>query len=61
MVAEGAIAESELKLLFLTDSVEEAIRYLETHAIEHFHLRTPRAMPWLGEHATATTVPSTRP
>ncbi len=61
MVEEGAIAEGELELLFLTDSVEDAIRHLETHAIEHFRLRTPRAMPWLGERAPVTTVPSTRP
>jgi hypothetical protein len=61
MVAEGATAESELDLLFLTDSVEDAIRYLETHAIEYFRLRAPRAMPWLGERATVTTLPSTRP
>lgn len=43
MAAAGAIAEEDLRLLLVTDSVDEAIVYVRTHAIERFGLRPRRA------------------
>lgn len=60
MAADGAIDPSELQLLFVTDSVEDAIRHLERNAIERFGLRRPRPIPWLGERRPTTALMSTR-
>ena len=60
MAAAGAIDASEIQLLFVTDSVEEAIGHLERHAIERFGLRAPRPIRWLGERKPAAPVLSTR-
>ena len=49
MAADGAISAQDLQLVFVTDSVEEAIDYLERNAIDRFALRAPRPSPWLGE------------
>jgi uncharacterized protein (TIGR00730 family) len=38
MVAAGTIAAEDLKLLLFTDSVEEAMAHIQTHAIERFGL-----------------------
>lgn len=38
MVAAGTIAAEDLKLLLFTDSVEEAMAHIQTHAIEKFGL-----------------------
>jgi uncharacterized protein (TIGR00730 family) len=39
MVQKSTISPEDLDLLFLTDSEDEAARYIQTHAIEHFGLR----------------------
>lgn len=49
MAVDGAIAPQDLELVFVTDSVEEAIAYLERNAIDRFALRAPRPSRWLGE------------
>jgi len=43
MVAEGTIAAADLDLLLITDSVDEAMDHLKTHAIEQFGLRQHKA------------------
>lgn len=50
MVAEGTISPSDLNLLLVTDSVEEAMAHIQKHAIERFGLkRIPRPSRVLGE------------
>jgi uncharacterized protein (TIGR00730 family) len=49
MAREGAIAPADLRLLFVTDSVADAMAYLERNAIELFALRQPRPSRWFGE------------
>lgn len=52
MVKAGTIDPSDLDLLLLTDSVEEAMAHIRTHAIEKFGLfptRAPRRRWWLFE------------
>jgi hypothetical protein len=52
MAAEGAIAREDLRLLLVTDDVDEAAAYIRTHAIERFGLqprRAPRPFGLLGE------------
>jgi len=54
MVAAGMISPSDLQLIYATDSVEDAIAHIETHAIKPFGLRRvtrPRHFPWLGERS----------
>jgi uncharacterized protein (TIGR00730 family) len=54
MVAHGAVASHDLDLLKVTDDLDEAMAYLETHAIGRFGLkRVPWERPkwWLGERA----------
>lgn len=46
MVAVGTIDRADLDLLLLTDSVEEAMAHIRTHAIEKFGLRAARAPRW---------------
>jgi hypothetical protein len=41
MVAAGTIANTDLDLLLLTDSVEEAMAHIEKNAIRTFHLDQP--------------------
>ena len=56
MVAAGTIAASDLELMLITDSVDEAIKHLELHAIQHFGLKrrkVPRAHKILGEQSLA--------
>lgn len=43
MVRAGTIDPSDLDLLLLTDSVDEAIAHIQTHAVEKFGLRAGRA------------------
>ena len=48
----GTIAEKDLDLFLLTDSVEEAISHVEKHAIQQFMLKKQkniRPFGWLGE------------
>ena len=52
MVAEQMIGAADLKLLVVTDDLDEAVTHLERHAVEQFGLqrrRAPRASFWLGE------------
>jgi hypothetical protein len=54
MVDERTIAPEDLKLILLTDSVDEAIGHIEKHAIEQFGLRrkdAPSRSRLLGEPA----------
>ena len=63
MVATGMISPSDLKLIYATDSVEDAIAHIEMHAIKPFGLRRVtrgrRHFPWLGERSlpSVTRVP----
>jgi hypothetical protein len=53
MAQRGMIAEADLRLIYATDSVDEAIAHIRTKAIEKFGLRRVahrrRYWPWLGE------------
>jgi uncharacterized protein (TIGR00730 family) len=56
MVAAGAISETDLDLMLLTDSVDEAAAHLERYAIGAFGLTKavrPSPWRWLGERALA--------
>jgi uncharacterized protein (TIGR00730 family) len=56
MVSHGAVAESDLDLLVVTDDLDEAMRHLETHAVGAFGLKRVIWRPrwWLGERAIMT-------
>jgi hypothetical protein len=48
------IAQTDLDLLLITDSLDEAMAHLQRNAIERFGLRPqPRPAPWLGERKPA--------
>jgi hypothetical protein len=53
MAQRGKISSSDLKLIFTTDSVDEAIAHIRSKTIEPFGLRRVARMrrhfPWLGE------------
>jgi uncharacterized protein (TIGR00730 family) len=50
MVAAGTIANTDLDLLLVTDSVEQAMEHIEKHAIQPFGLsKRPRKLAALGE------------
>jgi hypothetical protein len=53
MAQRGMIADADLRLIYVTDSVDEAIANLRSNAIEPFGLkrvaRARRHFPWLGE------------
>ena len=50
MVAAGTISNTDLDLLLVTDSVEEAMEHIEKHAIRGFGLHRPEArLAVLGE------------
>ncbi|MFN0049397.1 MAG: TIGR00730 family Rossman fold protein [Cytophagales bacterium] len=48
---EGTISSSDLKLVFLTDSVDDAVAYIETHTLKSpkYRLRKIKKMTILGE------------
>jgi hypothetical protein len=48
MVIDGTVASADLDLLFVTDSVEEAIGHLERNAIDRFALRRAEAVALAG-------------
>jgi uncharacterized protein (TIGR00730 family) len=53
MAKAGMIAPSDLQLVHATNSVDDAIAHIRTHAIERFGLHPARARRhrrWLGEH-----------
>jgi hypothetical protein len=59
MMSHGAISEKDLDLLEVTDDLDEAMRHLETHAVQGFGLkRAPLSRPawWLGEEAMAARI-----
>lgn len=51
MVAAGTIGEDDLRLLLVTDDLDEAMAYIERHAVTAFGLRRthPRPSIFLGE------------
>jgi hypothetical protein len=61
MVVDGAIAPSDIELLFVTDNVDDAIAHLERNAIDRFALRAPKPSRWLGESAPSPRIESARP
>jgi hypothetical protein len=54
MVIEHTIDAADLKLLLVTDDLDEVAEHLDRNAVQQFGLRrkpAPRASPWLGESA----------
>jgi len=49
LTTSGAAAPGDLRLVFVTDSVPDAMAYLERNAIDRFSLREPRPKRWFGE------------
>lgn len=52
MIEQGTISPEDLKLLFFTDSIEEAVKYIDENSIQQFELRKKRTwkpLRWLGE------------
>jgi uncharacterized protein (TIGR00730 family) len=49
MSTDGALSPGDLDLLFVTDSVDDAMRHLELNAITRFSLREPAPSRWLWE------------
>ena len=56
MAGEGMINRSDLELIFVTDSVAEAIAHIREKAITPFGLKlvVRRHLAWLGERALST-------
>lgn len=56
MLQEQTISHEDLKLLYFTDSVEEMVTYLNTHAVKKFGLikKQYKRHWWYGEFATNT-------
>jgi uncharacterized protein (TIGR00730 family) len=53
MVKAGTIAEEDLELLLLTDSIDEAMGHIHEHAVQQFGLKkVPRPSALLGENQT---------
>ena len=51
MVADGMISDSDLDLFIVTDSVTQAVAFVEERAVKRFALaRRPRGIRVLGEH-----------
>lgn len=52
-VKEGTISEQDMSMFFFTDSIHEAVQYIEHNAIQRFHLRKKIISPIkiLGEKA----------
>lgn len=44
LVAAGTIAQKDIELFLLTDSIEEAIKHIEKHSIDQFELRKKRTL-----------------
>lgn len=61
MAKTGMISESDVDLIYATDSVDDAITHIRTKAIEPFGLRTVRRirrhLPWLGERGLSPRAP----
>jgi uncharacterized protein (TIGR00730 family) len=54
MVKNESISPEDMKLLFVTDSVEALVQHIQTHAIQRFNLVKKASKPkwWLGEKDT---------
>jgi uncharacterized protein (TIGR00730 family) len=64
MAAAGALDPDDLALLFITDSVDEALAHVRALAIERFGLverRVPKPTRWLGEAPTPEPQPAGSP
>ncbi len=57
MAQLGTISAPDLQLVYVTDSVEEALQHIRAKAIEPFGLRrvVRRHLPWLGERGLSVT------
>ena len=54
MVIERTIDAADLRLLLVTDDLDEVVAHLERNAVQQFGLRSrpaPKPTPWLGESA----------
>ena len=54
LLAAGTISPEDLRLMIITDDLDQAVEHLRVHAINSFGLRPqpkPRALRWLGERA----------
>jgi hypothetical protein len=52
MAEDGTIAEADLELFLVTDSIDEAVAHVDKYATEKFRLKRrkpPKPSPWLGE------------
>ena len=49
MVAKGTIAESDKKLLLLTDDLDEAMQYIQAYIAKNFTVKPRRRLWWLLE------------
>lgn len=46
MIEQGTVSPEDLKLLFITDSIDDAVNYIEEHAINKYDLRKkPKVKP----------------
>jgi uncharacterized protein (TIGR00730 family) len=59
MARLGTISAADLNLVYVTDSVEEALEHIRAKTIEHFGLRrvVRRSFPWLGERGLDAAAP----
>ena len=60
MVAAGTISADDLRLMLVTDDLDELVAHLHRHAIQYFGLHSRREwMPtrWLGERAPSPSHP----
>jgi uncharacterized protein (TIGR00730 family) len=64
MAQRGMIAAADLRLIYATDSVDEAVAHISNKAIEPFGLRRVtrrrRALPWLGEEGLSRDIAASR-
>ena len=63
MARLGTISPEDVRLIYATDSVEEAIAHIRRETIQPFGLRLVRrrTFPWLGERGVPGVGPSTNP
>jgi uncharacterized protein (TIGR00730 family) len=63
MADAGAIAREDLRLLLVTDDLDEAMTYIQRHAVETFGLRRPAPEPFvvLGERRAREAKRAARP
>ncbi len=59
MADQGMISSTDLSMVYVTDSVEEAIEHIRAKAIEPFGLKrvVRRHLPWLGERGLRAATP----